>query len=340
MPARTAPPTGSRRAHRPAPPREEEQRPDGPDEGAVALLESYLKDLHVTRNLSEYTLRNYRSDIVAFLAWLASAKIAPLAATRQDLRRYLGELGQANVARASLTRKVSTIHTFYRFLELREHIERDPFYGMSGPKKAKRLPKVLEPGDIEQLLDAPPDDTPSGVRDRAILELLYAGGLRVGELAGLDTQDLDLEHRIVVVRGKGNKQRGVLIGRPARQAVARYLKAARPKLIGSSKTGPHRDALFLNKTGGRLSTRSVQAIVRKWATAAGIPAGAHPHLLRHSFATHMLDNGAELRVVQELLGHTSANTTQIYLDVTTGQQRAEYDAAFFNQLRDRKNDDD
>ncbi len=310
-----------------------------PDDGALRLMERYIEELRLTRNLSPYTLRNYRADILAFLRWLAAAGRAPLAVERSDLRRHLAERGEAGTARASLTRKVSTIHTFYRYLEREGHLSRDPLYGMSGPRRGRRLPKVLESAEMGRLLAAPPDDTAQGRRDRAILEMLYAAGLRVSELVGLDLHDLDLEHRIVVVRGKGNRQRAVLIGRPARDAVRRYIGEARPELAGRWGSGPHHDAVFLNRSGGRLTARSVQSLVRKWATACGLAAGAHPHLLRHTFATHMLDNGAELRVVQELLGHQSANTTQIYLEVTSERQRVAYERAFFNQLR-RKGDDD
>ena len=312
-----------------------EPEPPRPDAHVLALLNTYLDELRLVHNLSPYTLRNYRADITAYLAWLAGRAIAPLRIGRIDFRAYLADLTEAGLARSSLQRKISTVHAFHRYLVREGHLAADPLFGVSSPKKAKRLPRVLEDSDIALLLDAPPADTPQGLRDRAMLELLYAGGLRVSELVRLDLGALNLEDRIVVVRGKGNKQRGVLIGRPARDALQRYLRHARPQLIGRSRTGPQRDAVFLNKAGGRLSARSVQTIVPKWATAAGIEATVHPHLLRHSFATHMLDNGAELRVVQELLGHSSAITTQIYADVTAERQRTVYEAAFFNQLRRR-----
>ncbi len=314
--------------------------PPRPDERTLALLDAYLEELRAIRNLSAYTLRNYRADTAAFLGWLSAHDIAPLKATRGDLRRYLGELTDAGTARASQARKVSTIHTFYRHLVEKGQLASDPFYGVGLPKKTRRLPRIVERPDIETLLDAPPNDEPAGVRDRAILELLYAAGLRVSELTSLDLRDLDLEHRVIVVHGKGNQQRGVLIGRPARAALRRYIAEARPEALARSPRGAATGAVFLNRSGGRLTVRSVQMLVRKWATKAGIAVEVHPHLLRHSFATHMLDNGAELRVVQELLGHSSANTTQIYADVTAERQRASYEAAFYNQLRPRRSKED
>lgn len=306
----------------------------------TALLDGYLDELRVLRGLSPYTLRNYRADVMAFLGWLSHHEIAPLGANRGDLRRYLAELMEAGTSRGSQARKVSTIHTFYRHLAESGQIGSDPFYGVGLPKKTRRLPRVVEAHDVQAMIAAPPDDTPLGLRDRAVLELLYAAGIRVGELTALDLRDMDLEHRIVVVRGKGSKQRGVLIGRPARAAILRYLEAARPALLNERRRAPSEQAVFLNARGGRLSARGVQLVVRKWATSAGIAVEVHPHLLRHSFATHMLDNGAELRVVQELLGHSSANTTQIYADVTSERQRASYEAAFYNQLRPRRAEED
>jgi site-specific recombinase XerD len=220
----------------------------------------------------------------------------------------------------------------------------DPLANVRGPKQAKRLPHVLTLAHITDLISAADGDKPADLRDRALLELMYACGLRVSEVVSLDTGVVDLEQQSMIVTGKGNKQRRVVMGEPARAAVERYLRRGRGQLLtrkhiadrpggetedGAPSGGQDADrrqrhasgALFLNRSGGRLSQRAVQLIVRKYALAAGIDERVHPHLLRHTFATHLLDGGADLRVVQELMGHANPNTTQIYLHVTEEQQR-------------------
>src|SRR5439155_2602493 len=192
----------------------------------------------------------------------------------------------------------------------------------------RRLPTILTQDHLSSLIQAADEETPQGLRNRAILELMYAAGVRLSEVVGLDLRNLDLGERALLVRGKGNKERMVLIGAPAERALRRYLREARPKL-----TVDDLPALFLNRGGQRLSGRSVQQIVRSHALRAGLDERVHPHLLRHSFATHLLDGGAELRVVQELLGHASASTTQIYTHVTEEQARRVYTQAFYNQVR-------
>jgi site-specific recombinase XerD len=281
------------------------------------LLEKYLTERGATRNLSTYTLRNYTADLTAFFADLASRKVDPLEASRGDLRRYLARLLGEGMASASVTRKVSTIRGFYKYLRAEGVLENDPFYGVKGPQKPRRLPKFLAPEEVARLIAAADENDSAGLRDRAIVELLYAAGLRVSEVSGLDTGDIDLRDRAVRVRGKGNKERIGVFGEPAQIAVDRYLSEGRPALASGKEA-----ALFLNRSGGRLSPRSVQTLVRRCAVKAGLPREAHPHLLRHSFATHLLDGGADLRVVQELLGHESPNTTQVYLSVTESRKRA------------------
>lgn len=292
-------------------------------EQAAALLDRYLQARGAARNLSPYTLRNYRADLEHFLAALAGQRVAPLQAARGDLRRYLALLLQTQMAPASIRRKVSTIRSFYRWLRQEGELDNDPFYGIGGPRPPRRLPVVLDPADIRRLIEAADGSDPAGLRDRALLELLYAAGLRVSEAAGLDLRDIDLRDRSVRVTGKGKKDRVGVFGEPAAVALERYLRFGRPRL--SSGDSP---ALFLNRRGGRLSVRSLQAIVSGYATRAGLPAAVHPHLLRHSFATHLLDGGADLRVVQELLGHESPNTTQVYTHVTEARKRRGMEEAF------------
>jgi site-specific recombinase XerD len=225
------------------------------------------------------------------------------------------------MAPASVTRKVSTIRSFFKYLRASGQIENDPFFGVTGPRAPKRLPRYLLPDEIVRLVHAADGPEAADLRDRALLELLYAAGLRVSEVTGLDLADLNLRDRVVRVRGKGNKERIGVFGEPAARALGAYLEEARPDLLAAAPRGASNSALFLNRFGGRLSDRSVQTIVRKYATKAGLRSEVHPHLLRHSFATHLLDAGADLRVVQELLGHESPNTTQVYLHVTESRKR-------------------
>jgi site-specific recombinase XerD len=287
-----------------------------------ALLDSYLKGLRAERNLSPYTLRNYATDLRAFMDFVEDEGGDPLQVDRHTLRRHLARLMEAGVASGSLTRKVSTIRGFYRYLELSGHLEASPFQGVRGPRRPRRLPSFLSNEDVSALVAAPETDTPLGLRDRALMELLYAAGVRVSELVGLDTADADLSDGLLRVRGKGRKERVVLIGRPARRALAGYLREGRPRLAVGAEA-----ALFLNHKGGRLSVRGVEGLVRKYALAAGLDQRIFPHLLRHTFATHMLEGGADLRVLQELLGHASINSTQIYTHVTEQAKRRAIEAS-------------
>jgi len=293
-----------------------------------SLLDSYRQHLQ-GRNLSPYTIRNYLSDLSHFLQFLQEEALSLQTLSRQAFRHYLARLSQDGVAPASIARKVSTIRTFLRFLVQEGHLEHDPLSGVRGPKRPRRLPAYLSPEQVTALIEVASGASPGELRDRALLELLYACGLRVSEVTGLDVGDVDLLEGIARVRGKGGKERLVLMGRPAVQALRRYLRDGRPALLRQ----PYQQALFLNmRDGQRLSARSVQAIVRRYAQRAGIDRRVWPHLLRHTFATHMLDGGADLRVVQELLGHTSPTSTQIYMHVTQEHQRRRYLEAFYHQI--------
>jgi len=283
------------------------------------LLARYLDFLRAERNLSAFTLRNYANDLRHLFAWLAGAGGEPMTITRLRFRAYLASMVEDGVARGSIVRRTSTARSFYRWLRAQGLMQDDPLANVRGPKQGRRLPHVLAVEEITALIAAADGDEPADLRDRALLELMYACGLRVSEAAGVDVPLIDLEQRTVLVRGKGNKERMVLMGEPARRAVAAYLRQGRPRLLRAR--GAVQPALFLNRGGGRLSQRRIQLIVRKYALAAGIDERVHPHLLRHTFATHLLDGGAELRVVQELLGHSNPNTTQIYLHVTEERQR-------------------
>ena len=290
------------------------------------LLAGFLTMLAAERNRSAFTIRNYAADLRPYFAFLEeNARVDLLAADRHTVRSYLASLMDAKVAPGSIARKLSTLRSFYRFLQQTGRVDANPCEGMRGPKRERRLPSFLTEEEVSALVTSPEQDRPQGVRNRALLELLYAAGVRVAEVFNLNVADLDLspDGGLLRVRGKGNKQRVVLVGRPAARALKRYLRQGRPALAKGAQ-----EALFLNRDGERLSMRAVQTIVHKAALASGLDKRAHPHLLRHTFATHMLDGGADLRVVQELMGHASANTTQIYLHVTEARQRQVYEGAW------------
>ena len=282
-----------------------------------ALLVRYLTGLQAERNLSAFTLRNYESDLRHLMAYLAEQRQDPLRISRSNFRAYIGTLMESGVAPGSVVRRVSTARSFYRWLRFVGETADDPLANVGLPKKPRRLPRSLTLEVVANLIEAADGVKPAGLRDRALLELLYGAGVRVSEVASLDVGSIDLRENTAVVRGKGRKERLVVIGAPAAAALDRYL-GARGKLARRPES-----ALFLNRDGGRLSQRRIQLIVRKYALKAGIDARIYPHLLRHTFATHLLDGGAELRVVQELMGHASPNTTQIYLHVTEERQRNE-----------------
>lgn len=316
-------------------PNRKRRAPRGADAPTVAghpVLVAYLERLKAERNLSPLTLRNYRTDLEHYMRWLEAEGVDPLRVDRGTFRRYLVAINGAGTARASVARKVSTIHTFYRRLVRDSVLAADPLHGVRPPRLERRLPKVMADTSVVDLVSAPQGDAPASLRDRAILEVLYAAGVRVSELARLDVRDVDLAEGTLRVTGKGNKQRIVLFGGPAARALVAYLREGRPRLA----RGKAEPALFLNRDGGRLSVRAVQILVRQYGTAAGIRERAHPHLLRHTFATHLLDGGADVRVVQELLGHARATTTQIYTHVTEARQRQVYEEAFFKAWRPRK----
>ncbi len=289
---------------------------------AEELLKRYSSSLAARKNLSPYTLRNYATDLRHFFDFLDERSASVHSVDKLLVREYLSSLVAAGVASASVTRKVSTLRSFYRYLRTEGILSVDPMLGVRGPRRERRLPTFLTQEQIDTLIAAADRDTPQGLRDRAVLELLYASGLRVSEVVGLAVVGVDLDDRTVRVWGKGARERVVLMGRPAARAVERYLADARPRLAQRPET-----ALFLNRDGGRLSQRAVQIIVRKYALAAGLERSVHPHLLRHTFATHLLDGGAELRVVQTLLGHASVNTTQIYTHVTDAAKRRSIEEA-------------
>jgi len=287
------------------------------------IFNKYINYLEVERNVSPYTVRNYTTDLLDFFQFLRTKGISSLKEVdKHTLRDYLSQLMEQGLVRASIARKLSAIRSFYRYLLREEIISTSPVADTSSPKLDKRLPSFLTIEEVERLLEAPDLSTPQGQRDRALLELLYASGLRVSELVNLNLEQVNLDSREIRVRGKGSKERVVLMGEPAAEALRAYLKQGRPKLFASKIRMTN--ALFINRYGERLPERRVQRILEKYANIAGIDKGVHPHMLRHTFATHLLDGGADLRVVQELLGHASLSSTQIYTHVTKSQARKVY----------------
>lgn len=301
---------------------------------APAFLDAYLRELLAVGGRSAYTIRNYRSDIGDFFRWCAERELEPLETNRQLFREYLGEVKERGIVAASITRRTSTVHGFYKYLLQEGATGRDLLYGVALPKRPKRLPKVLDPALLDALLAAPDPSTPQGLRDRAMLEMLYGGGLRISELVSLDFGQVNLGDGSAIVHGKGAKERVVLFGEPAMLALEAYLAAGRPLLFVAAKGRNTENPLFLNRFGHRLTARSVQSLIKRHALAAGIAVDVHPHLLRHSFATHLLDGGADLRIVQDLLGHSSANTTQIYTHVSQARQ-AQVSAAAWEKLAEQ-----
>ena len=218
---------------------------------------------------------------------------------------------------------ISVLRTFYKYLQREGWVETNPVARLRLPKLDRKFPKFLSPQEASSLVEAPLGSTPQSLRDRALLELIYATGLRVSEVVSLDIDQVSDGNREIRVLGKGSKERDVVVGQQALDSIARYLSHGRPELSANARTR----ALFLNSKGGRLSTRSVQTLVRKYSLEKGLHEPAHPHTLRHSFATHLLDGGADLRVVQELLGHESLGTTQIYTHMTIAETRKTYEKA-------------
>ena len=289
-------------------------------------LNRYLRFLTAERGGSGHTVKGYREDLLQLVDYLREAGCRrPADVSTVLLRRYAAGLHETGYAAATIARKLASIRSFYRFGHREGWITTNPALPLRSPKRGRSLPKFLTGEEIGRLLAAPPAGTDAGLRDRAILELLYSAGLRVAELAATSDPDLDLDAGTVRVRGKGRRERLGIVGSHARQALSRWLdvrhRLARPKKPDDSKP------LFINRFGGRLTARSVGRLLEKHLAVAGLSGRASPHTLRHSFATHLLDAGADIRSVQELLGHKSLVTTQVYTHVTTRKLLEAFDKA-------------
>ncbi len=281
-----------------------------------AAIERFLTHLAAEKSASPHTLKGYREDLVQFGEFLASAGCQTAGdATSVLLRKYAAALHASGYAASTVARKLASMRSFYRFGQREGWVTANPARPVKSPRRTRPLPSFLTHDEILQLLDAPRGDTAGCIRDRAILELMYSSGVRVSELNGLDDRDVDLTSGIVRVRGKGRRERLGIVGSHAAEALRAWLQI-RPSLP-SPPDQSCRQPLFRNRFGRRLSVRGVARLLEKHLAVAGLSGRASPHTLRHSFATHLLDNGADIRSVQELLGHKSIVTTQVYTHVTT-----------------------
>jgi integrase/recombinase XerC len=306
------------------------------------LVQQFLDYLKHERHFSDYTIKSYGADLVQFGQFIegiighpnAPAPPQPLTGEELDqrhlacepltVREFLAYLYGQNYTKSTTARKLATLRSFYKFLMRRGLISVNPLSTIRTPKQEKRLPRCLDLAQIQKLLDTPGDADLLSARDKAMLEVLYSSGIRVSELVELDMADLDLQEGILRVRGKGRKDRLTPIGSQAIKAIQRYLEL---RAAQNPAAGPPTGRLFLNKHNQPISTRSVRRKLDKYLVAAGLDPGISPHTLRHSFATHLLNNGADLRSVQELLGHQSISTTQVYTHLTSNRMKQVYDQA-------------
>jgi integrase/recombinase XerC len=291
-------------------------------------LAEFLRHLAVEKNASALTVKSYREDLTQALTFFRSRPggggLDAAGLTTRLLRAHLAWLNEQGYAKSTVARRLAAVRSWCRFLCRQGVLQTSPAAGLRGPRQDKKLPHFVSRDDMLRLLATPAADTPLGVRDRAILETLYSAGLRVSELTGLGVEDVDLDAGLATVRGKGRRERLALLGPPAVEAVRTWLPQ-RCALGGPQAR--HQPALFLNRGGTRLSSRSVARMLAKYLLRAGLDPRTSPHTLRHSFATHLLDAGADIRSVQELLGHRSLGTTQIYTHVSTQRLRDSYHKA-------------
>ncbi|MBN2190869.1 MAG: tyrosine recombinase XerC [Candidatus Aureabacteria bacterium] len=292
-------------------------------------IAQFLNYLKVEKDASSHTIRNYRNDLLQFVEFISDKNYSVLDRLNEidhiTIRNFLANIKDKNYSRSTIVRKIAALRSFFRYMLREGLIKANPAVGMIMPKKDRKLPNFLDMKEIGRLLEAPAVDTLDGLRDRAILEILYSSGIRVSELVGLNTGNVDLIGEVLKVKGKGKKERLVPIGSVAVNILNEY--------INKRKKGDYKgrradfNAVFLNKYGQRITDRSVRRIVDKYIQGAALEHKISPHVLRHTFATHMLDAGADLRSVQELLGHSSLSTTQIYTHVTTEKLKKVYDKA-------------
>ncbi len=283
--------------------------------------QDFLNYLNAEKDASQHTIKNYRIDLREFFKFLDKKKLEEI--SHLEIRGFLALLKSSAYSKSSISRKLACIRSFFKFLARENVLKTNPASSVSSPKRDKKLPSFLDPEEVTNLLEAPSKNSWDEKRDKAILETLYSSGLRVSELVGLNFEDTDLFSGLLRVRGKGKKERIVPVGEAALKAIQGYLKHRPPK---DGEQG-FKKPLYLNRSGGRLTDRSIRRMILKYAQRIALKKEVSPHTLRHSFATHMLDRGADLRSVQELLGHQNLTTTQIYTHVTTKRLKEAYDHA-------------
>ncbi len=290
-------------------------------------IDEFLQYLQRERNMSVHTIRNYGVDLAQFHGYLVDTDAAPLFPDEVShllVRGFMAHLDERGVSKQTVARKIAALRSFYKFLMKQGRVANNPALAVRTPKLEKRLPTFLSIAEVERLLQAPDASTLTGARDKAILELLYSAGLRTFELVGLDREDVDVERQVLRTRGKGMKERVNPIGKYAIEAIRGYLQR---REVHSDRARFDPKPLFLNFRGKRLTTRSIRRLLGGYVGQVGLTGSVSPHTLRHSFATHLLQRGADLRVVQELLGHENISTTQIYTHVTAAQLQQVYEDA-------------
>ncbi len=290
-------------------------------------IEDFKTYLSVEKNFSEHTLAAYASDIVSYILWLDNVSCTNVDFNK--LREYLHFIQRFDYKKTTIARKVASIRTFYKFLFRERYIESNPALSLSAPKRPKSLPKFLTPEEVEQILNNVKIETPAGFRNRVILELLWATGMRISELSNLNFGDLNLDENEIRVFGKGAKERIVLVSDRAKGYLVQYINSARKLIAPEYNTNEINDdtPLFINNTGYRLQNKTVRKVINEIVEKIELPKKVTPHVFRHSFATKLIENGADLRVVQELLGHAGISNTQIYTHISMKHMKDVYEAA-------------
>lgn len=297
-----------------------------------ALIEKYLKYLSVERNASEHTIVSYQNDLSSFLNFTAEVEeidpenVDVSSITRLSIRLWLGELSEQGMAKSTIARKVAALRSFFKYCFKRGHIEKNPAHLLVVPKKDKSLPKTATVEDIERMMEAVNTETTRGLQNRAILELFYSTGMRLSELTGLNLSDIDLKQNQVTVKGKGNKQRIIPLGNTVSGILKEFINK-RPELYGDRTDSDAKKALFIAASGQRIYDRAVGLIVEKYFKLTSEVTQKSPHVLRHSFATHMLDNGADIRIIKEFLGHANLAATQVYTHTSIDRLKNVYEQA-------------
>lgn len=290
-------------------------------------LEDFKSYIIAEKNFSSHTAKAYCSDILSFLVWMDEQSCEDVNFSK--VREYLHFIQKFNYKKTTVARKIASLRTFYKYLYRERKVDSNPAMNLTNPKRPKSLPKFLTPDEVEQILNNTKIETPAGYRNRTILELLWATGMRISELSGLNFGDLNLEHNEIRVFGKGSKERIILVTDRAKNFLERYIESARaliPKGFPVPDTSEN-SPVFINNTGYRLQTRTVRNVINEVVEKINLPKHVTPHVFRHSFATHLIENGADLRVVQELLGHASISNTQIYTHVSTQHLKDVYNEA-------------